>query len=189
METERFEALIDAILAIILTIIVLEIPMASNGSWEALFEVRLDFLIYALSFLVIFNFWNHNNNLFKIVNKINHDIIWLIGLSLFVLSLLPYLTIFVAENFNLFIPQAAYGLDFIICCILTIRTSKALKESDKANIALQIALESNRPLYYMLILMVMGFIIGYFAYPPAITLCCLISIPLLWILNKNQLGK
>ena len=65
MGTERFEALIDAILAIILTIIVLEIPMASNGSWEALFEIRLDFIIYALSFLVIFNFWNYNNNIFS----------------------------------------------------------------------------------------------------------------------------
>lgn len=188
MNTERFEALIDAILAIILTIIVLEIPMASNGSWEALFEVRLEFLIYALSFLVIFNFWNHNNNLFSIVNKVNNKIIWLTGLSLFVLSLLPYLTVFVSENFYLFIPQAAYGLDFVVCCILSIQTSKALKESDPANIALQVALESNKPLYYMLILMVIGFIIGYFVYPPAITICCLISIPLLWIVNKYNLG-
>ena len=102
MGTERFEALIDAILAIILTIIVLEIPMASNGSWEALFEIRLDFIIYALSFLVIFNFWNYNNNIFSIVNKVNHKVIWYMGFSLFVLSFLPYLTIFVTENFNSF---------------------------------------------------------------------------------------
>ena len=59
MNSERFEALIDAILAIILTIIVLEIPMAADGSWQALFEIHLEFIIYALSFLVIFNFWNY----------------------------------------------------------------------------------------------------------------------------------
>jgi len=44
METERFEALIDAILAIIITITVLEIPLASNGSWEALFELKYEFV-------------------------------------------------------------------------------------------------------------------------------------------------
>ncbi|MBR5954199.1 MAG: DUF1211 domain-containing protein, partial [Methanobrevibacter sp.] len=102
MKTERFEALIDAILAIILTIIVLEIPMASTGSWQSLLEIHLDFIVYALSFLVVFNFWNYNNNLFSIVNKVNHKVIWYIGFSLFVLSFLPYLTIFVSENFNSF---------------------------------------------------------------------------------------
>ena len=85
MNSERFEALIDAILAIILTIIVLEIPMAGDGSWQALFEIHLEFIIYALSFLVIFNFWNYNNNLFSIVNKVSREVIWLTALSLFVL--------------------------------------------------------------------------------------------------------
>ena len=184
METERFEALIDAILAIILTIIVLEIPMASNGSWQALFEVRLDFIIYALSFLVVFNFWNYNNNLFSIVNKIDHKVIWLMGLALFLMSFLPYLTIFVAENFDSFVAHAAYGIIFISTNILTIFTSDALKKSDKGNIALQVALKDNKPLYYMLILMIAGYVIGYFVYPPAITLCCLISIPALWILSS-----
>ena len=98
METERFEALIDAILAIIITIIVLEIPLASAGSWESLFELRYEFIIYAISFIVVFNYWNFNNNLFSIVNKIDWKIIWTIGFSLFVMSLLPYLTTFVAEN-------------------------------------------------------------------------------------------
>lgn len=184
METERFEALIDAILAIILTIIVLEIPMASNGSWESLFEIRFDFIVYALSFLVIFNFWNYNNNLFSIVHKIDRKVIWLIGISLFVLSFLPYLTIFVAENFNSFIAHAAYGLIFLITAILSIFTSDALKKTDKGNIALQVALKNHKPLYFMLILMLLGYVIGYLAYPPAITLCCLISIPALWILSS-----
>ena len=187
METERFEALIDAILAIILTIIVLEIPMASNGSWESLFEIRFDFIIYALSFLVIFNFWNYNNNIFSIVNRVNHKVMWYMGFSLFILSFLPYLTIFVAENFNSFIAQAAYGIDFIICGITSIFIAKELKKSDKRNIALQVALKNHNPLHYSISIMIIGFIIGYFVYPPAITLCCLISIPALWIFSKHQI--
>ena len=187
MNSERFEALIDAILAIILTIIVLEIPMAVDGSWNALFEVRLDFIIYALSFIVIFNYWNYNNNLFSIVNKVNREVIWLTAISLFILSLLPYLTIFVAENFNSFIAHAAYGLDFVSIAIISILISNALKNSDKGNIALQVALKDNKSLYCMLALMLVGFIIGYFIYPPTITLFCLISVPALWIINKYRL--
>ncbi|MCR5025860.1 MAG: TMEM175 family protein [Methanobrevibacter sp.] len=186
METERFEALIDAVLAIILTIIVLEIPMASNGSWEALFEIRLEFIIYALSFLVIFNFWNYNNNLFSIVNKVNHKVIWLMGLALFLMSFLPYLTTFVAENFDSFIPHALYGLDFLATALVSISIANALKKSDKGNIALQVLLRNHYPLYSTIICMVIGYIIGFFIYPPAITICCLISIPVLWYISRCQ---
>ena len=187
METERFEALIDAILAIIVTIIVLEIPMASSGSWESLFELKLEFIIYALSFLVVFNFWNYNNNLFQIVNKIDYKVIWLMGLALFILSFLPYLTIFVAENFDSFIPHAFYGLDFLLTAIISLLIARALKNLDKGNIALQVALKNDKPLYSTITVMVIGYIIGYFAYPPAITICCLISIPVLWIVSKRQI--
>ena len=114
METERFEALIDAILAIIITIIVLEIPLASNGTWQALLDIKYEFIIYAISFMICFNFWNFNNNIFSIVNKVDPKIIWTMGLTLFVFSLLPYLTTFAAENFYVFFPQFLYGLSFII---------------------------------------------------------------------------
>ena len=89
--TDRFEAFIDAIIAII----------------------KLEFIVYAVSFIVCFNFWNYNNNLFSIVNKVNYKVIWSIGVALFFLSLIPYLTTFVAENPNYFVPCFLYGLNFI----------------------------------------------------------------------------
>ena len=128
--TDRFEAFIDAIVAIIITIIVLEIPMVANGSWDAFFDIKFEFIVYAVSFIVCFNFWNYNNNLFQIVNRINHNVIWSIGVSLFFLSLIPYLTTFVALNPDAFLPSFLYGLDFIIVAILSIRTADALKKSN-----------------------------------------------------------
>ena len=77
--TDRFEAFIDAIIAIIITIIVLEIPMVANGSWDAFLDIKLEFIVYAVSFMVCFNFWNYNNHLFSIVNKVNARVIWIIG--------------------------------------------------------------------------------------------------------------
>ena len=182
-DSGRFEALIDAIIAIVVTIIVLEIPMASGGSWDAIFKVRLEFIIYAVSFLVCFNYWNYNNNLFSIVNKIDYKVIWSIGMSLFVLSLIPYFTVFVAENFNSFVPHAVYGIDFLIVTILSIISSNALKNVDKANIALQLVLDNNKIYVARIACVAIGFVVGYFIYPPAIMISCLISIVLVWIIH------
>lgn len=184
METDRFEALIDAILAIIITIIVLEIPLASGGSWESLFSLKYEFIIYAISFIVCFNFWNFNNNLFSIVNKVDSKVIWTMGITLFVFSLLPYLTTFVAKNFNLFFPQFLYGLCFIVTALLSKLISKFLKDSDPANIALQLVLQKDYIFMMTIVLVVIGMVIGYFAYPPAVIICCLLSIVTMWIVPK-----
>lgn len=184
METERFEALIDAILAIIITIIVLEIPLASNGSWQALIDIKFEFIIYAISFMICFNFWNFNNNIFSIVNKVDPKVIWTMGLTLFIFSLLPYLTTFVAENFYVFFPQFLYGLVFIITAVLSVFISEFLKSTDPGNIALQIALKDHYPMYFTIVLILIGMVIGYFVYPPVIMLCCLLSIFGVWFIPK-----
>lgn len=182
METERFEAFIDAILAIIITIIVLEIPLASNGSWQALIDIKYEFIIYAISFMTCFNFWNFNNEVFNIVNKVDYKVIWIMGLTLFVFSMLPYLTTFVAENFYQFFPQFLYGLIFIITAILLMTISRFLKKSDPGNVALQVALKDNRKPLSTMIIVIIGIIIGYFVYPPVIMVTCLLSMIFIWII-------
>lgn len=186
METDRFEALIDAILAIIITIIVLEIPLASIGTWNSLYELRYEFIIYAVSFIVCFNFWNYNNNLFSIVNRIDYKVIWTMGITLLIFSLLPYFTTFVGENFYEFFPQFMYGLCFLITAILSLMIGKYLKEADPANIALQLALSNHYPIYGTIIMVLIGIAIGYLIYPPAIMVCCLLSIIGIWTIPKIQ---
>lgn len=184
--SERFEALFDAIVAIILTVIVLDIGMAVNGSWQALFDLKLEFIAYIISFIVCFNYWNYNNNLFSIVNKIDFKVIWSIGASMFFLSLIPYLSMFVAGNFYSFVAQACYGLDFIIVALLSIVTANALKHVDKGNIALLLALESNIQFISTLVVVGVGIVVGYLFYPPIIIVSCLVSIFLVWLIPKLQ---
>ena len=179
----RFEALFDAIIAIILTVLVLEITMASGGTWQALFDLRIEFLAYIISFIVCFNYWNYNNNLFSIVNKIDTAVIWSIGASMFVLSLIPYLSVFVSHNFYSFVPQACYGIDFIVVAILSIVTSKALKNTDRGNVALMLALRNNLVFVSTIVFVGIGMVIGYFFYPPAIIISCLLSIIAVWAIS------
>lgn len=179
----RFEALFDAIIAIILTVLVLEITMASGGTWQALFDLRIEFLAYIISFIVCFNYWNYNNNLFSIVNKIDTAVIWSIGASMFVLSLIPYLSVFVSHNFYSFVPQACYGIDFIVVAILSIVTSKALRNADKGNVALILALKNNLVFVSTIVFVGIGMVIGYLFYPPAIIVSCLLSIIAVWVIS------
>ena len=179
----RFEALFDAIIAIILTVLVLEITMASGGTWQALFDLRIEFLAYIISFIVCFNYWNYNNNLFSIVNKIDTAVIWSIGASMFVLSLIPYLSVFVSHNFYSFVPQACYGIDFIVVAIISIVTSKALKNADRGNVALMLALKNNLVFVSTIVFVGIGMVIGYLFYPPAIIVSCLLSIIAVWVIS------
>lgn len=187
-DTERFEALIDAIIAIIITIIVLEIPTALNGSLASLLDLKLEFIAYAVSFIVCFNVWNFTYNLFAIVNKINYRTIWSISSALFFLSLIPYLTTFVAMNFNEFVPQCLYGIDFIIINICSIIATNEMKKVDESNLFLQTAFQNYNNYVFNIILSCIFIVIGYYYYPPIIIIACLFSIVMTWVFLYKKIN-
>ena len=187
-DTGRFEALIDAIIAIIITIIVLEIPIAVGGDLAALMELKLEFIAYAVSFVVCFNVWNFTYNLFSIVNKINYKSIWAISLGLFFLSLIPYLTTFVAMNFNNFVPQCIYGIDFIIINLCSIVATYEMKKIDQSNTFLQAAFQNYNTYVLNIIFTAIFIVIGYVYYPPIIIISCIFSIILTWIFMLKKIN-
>ena len=187
-DTGRFEALIDAIIAIIITVIVLEIPTAVNGSLAGLLELRLEFIAYAVSFIVCFNVWNFTYNLFSIVNKINYKSIWSISLGLFFLSLIPYLTTFVAMNFMEFVPQCLYGIDFIIINICSIVATYEMKKIDESNLFLQEAFQNYNNYVLNILFTCIFMVIGYFYYPPIIIMSCIFSILLTWVFMLKKIN-
>lgn len=190
-DTERFEALIDAIIAIIITIIVLEIPIAVGGDLASLLDLKLEFIAYAISFIVCFNVWNFTYNLFNIVNKVDYKSIWSISLGLFFLSLIPYLTTYVAMNFNEFVPQFIYGIDFIIINICSLVATYQIKKIDKSNVFLNAAFQNYNSYIINIIFTCVFIIIGYYFYPPIIIASCLFSIILtrIFMMKKINLIK
>ena len=187
-DTGRFEALIDAIIAIIITIIVLEIPIASGGNLESLLELKLEFVAYAISFIVCFNVWDFTYNLFNIVCKINYKIIWTLSLALFFLSLIPYLSTYVAGNFHEFVPQFLYGMDFLIVSVCLIVSIYEMKKIDKSNKLLDMALSNYNSHILNITLTIIFMAIGYFYYPPIIIMSCLFSIVISWTLRFKRIN-
>jgi uncharacterized membrane protein len=108
--TERFFAFVDAVLAIIMTILVLDIPQPDHASLLDLWALRTNFLAYGISFFEIFVVWRGMFTDFREVKEIGRSSISLMGLHLFVLSLLPFFTSFVADNPRVGLAEYAYTL-------------------------------------------------------------------------------
>lgn len=190
VETERFEALIDAILAIIITMIVMEFPLPAEPTVGALLELYPDFIAYILSFMLCFSIWIYHHNLFNIVNRLNSTITWTCGIIMIFVGLLPHVTMMLSTNFYSFMPQAMFGLIFMISNILTYLMEILIYNEDKANIALALAIENRKTVTIIcFIIQVISFIIGYLYYPPMIIIGCLLAIitKLSWKYIKNYI--
>lgn len=98
MNKNRLEAFSDGVLAIIITIMVLEIKIPHGTSWEDLHGLSLVFLSYALSFLFLGNYWGNHHHLMHTVKKVSAAIMWSNLNLLFWLSLIPFATGWMGEN-------------------------------------------------------------------------------------------
>ena len=177
METGRLEAFYDAIIAIIVTVLVLELPQPATASFASIWALKTSYFAYLISFLVCANLWQYHHIIYNHVNKIDRRIIWQNIALMFVFSLIPYITIFVANHPNSFIPQALYGLDFIIVDIILFYMAKSLLKLNSENEEyLKGAINFKEALLIPFVIFIIGFIIALLGYPIAISICCLITI-------------
>ena len=128
MTTNRLEAFYDAIIAIIVTVLVLELPQPATASIESILALKTAYFAYLISFLVCTNLWQYHHIIYNHVERITPKIIWQNILLLLVISLLPYLTTFVANNPFSLLAEVLYGLDFIIVNIILFWMAKSLLE-------------------------------------------------------------
>ena len=143
---------------------------------------------YAVSFVVCFNVWNFTYNLFSIVNKINYKSIWSISIGLFFLSLIPYLTTYVAMNFSDFVPNFLYGLDFMIINSCSIVATFQMKKIDTSNKFLNAAFQNYNNFIVNIIFTAIFIIIGYYYWPPIIMISCLLSIIITWVFMYKKIN-
>ena len=173
MNSERFEALIDAIVAIIITIIVLDLPIPEVVSWSSLFALRMNFFAYFVSFLLCYNFWNNHQKFFGYIEKIDHRVMWLGAWSMFVLSFIPYLTSLITNDFNALFPLFLYGLIFILIDLFFLKSCYILKNIDEDNVELTNRINIiTKKITIIILIIVIGMVIGYVAYPPAVLYSC-----------------
>ncbi|MFM7426314.1 MAG: TMEM175 family protein, partial [Elainella sp.] len=106
----RLEAFSDGVVAIIITIMVLELRPPEAVSWAALRELIPVFLSYVLSFIYLGIYWNNHHHLLQAVRQVNGRTLWANLHLLFWLSLIPFTTAWLGENHLEALPVALYGV-------------------------------------------------------------------------------
>jgi uncharacterized membrane protein len=110
MGKERLAAFSDGVIAIIITIMVLELKVPGGADWEALRSIVPSLIAYVLSFVYMAIYWNNHHHLLHTVKRVDGAILWANANLLFWLSLIPAATAWLGLNFLKPIPTAVYGV-------------------------------------------------------------------------------
>jgi uncharacterized membrane protein len=119
MHKNRLEAYTDAVIAIVITIVitimVLEFKIPHEPTRHALQALIPVFISYVMSFVFISIYWNNHHHMLQLANKVNGSVLWANNGLLFFLSLIPFVTGWMAENDFAMIPVMCYGI-VLLCC-------------------------------------------------------------------------
>ena len=115
MTTGRLEAFSDGVIAVIVTIMVLEMHAPAQPTLAALWKVAPVFISYGLSFLIIAIMWVNHHHMIHVVHKVTARLLWSNLNLLFWMSLVPFVTDFVGKNYREPMAVALYGLDLTLC--------------------------------------------------------------------------
>lgn len=117
MSRNRLEAFSDGVIAILITILVLELKIPHGTDWAALRPVAPVFLTYVMSFVYLAIYWNNHHHMLHMTDRINGKILWANMHLLFWLSLIPFVTGWMGENHFAPVPTAAYGIVLLAAAI------------------------------------------------------------------------
>ena len=140
MHKGRLEAFSDGVIAILITIMVLELRVPHGSDAEALRPLVGVFLSYVLSFVTIGIYWNNHHHMLQATKRINGRILWANLHLLFWLSLLPFFTGWMGENHFATLPVAAYGCDLLLNAVAYYVLQRAIIAEQGPGSALRAAL-------------------------------------------------
>jgi uncharacterized membrane protein len=110
MRKGRLEAFSDGVIAILITIMVLELRVPEGADWHALSQLTPTFLSYVLSFIYLGIYWNNHHHVWQVASHVNGKVLWANLHLLFWLSLIPFLTGWMDETGFAQLPVALYGV-------------------------------------------------------------------------------
>lgn len=187
MTTNRLEAFSDGVLAIAITIMVLEMKVPHGESWNDLLNLAPVFFSYVLSFIYVGIYWNNHHHMFHAVNKVNGKILWANLHLLFWLSMVPFVTGWIGENSFSTIPMAVYGFVLLMAAIAYAILQKVIVESQGSVSVLKKALGTDlkgkiSPVLYLAA-------IGLAWVSPAVSGVIYIFIALMWLIPDRRIEK
>jgi uncharacterized membrane protein len=187
MTKGRLEAFSDGVMAIIITIMVLELKVPEGSSWVSLKPLLPKLIAYIFSFIYVGIYWNNHHHLFQAVKKVNGSILWANLHLLFWLSLMPIATEWIGETHFANNPAAAYGICLIMSAVAYTILENLIIKSEGENSRLKEAINSKFKEYISIILYVLGIAVSFFY--PYIAIGFYYIVALIWLIPDRRIEK
>ncbi len=183
----RLEAFSDGVLAIIITIMVLELKVPHDASPGALVPLIPVFLSYVLSFVYVGIYWNNHHHMLHATHKVSGPILWANLHLLFWLSLFPFTTAWMGENHFAARPAALYGVVLLMAAIAYWLLQQAIIAAEGASSVLKTAVGSDwkgklSPLFYVVA------IVSTF-WTPWIAEALYVAVALIWLIPDRRIER
>lgn len=184
---ERLAAFSDGVIAIIITIMVLELKLPHGADWSVLIGVAPNFISYVLSFVYLAIYWNNHHHLLHTVARVDGVILWANADLLFWLSLIPAATAWMGDNFLAPIPTAVYGCSLVMPAIAWIFLQKAIMRKQGAHSVLASALGNDLKGKTSPILYIAGIAAAFFY--PLVSIAIYALVAGIWIIPDRRIEK
>jgi uncharacterized membrane protein len=185
MNKNRLEAFSDGVLAIIITIMVLEFNVPKGYTFEDLRPLLPKVLGYILSFIYVAIYWNNHHHLLQTVKKVNGKILWANMHLLFWLSLIPFSTAWLGESSFANFPMLLYGIILLGCAVayFVLQKSMVLHEGENSLISRSVGKDFKGKLSNILYIVAIGFAL----YIPLISGFIYILVALIWLVPDKRI--
>ena len=183
----RLEAFSDGVIAIIITIMVLELKVPHDTGLGALRPLAPVLGSYALSFVFVGIYWNNHHHLLQAARSIDGRILWANLHLLFWLSLIPFCSGWMGENHFAQVPVALYGLVLLMCGVAYYLLSRALIALHGRDSTLAVAIGGDRKGIVSLVLYVAAIILAFFSTAAALAIYVLVAA--MWLIPDRRIEK
>lgn len=191
MNKSRIEAFSDGVMAIIITIMILEIKAPENSDFASLLPLIPVFLSYVLSFIYVGIYWNNHHHMFQVVKKIDGSVLWFNIILLFWLSLIPFATSWIGSQSFSTAPIACYGFILLMCAISYKLLQNKIIKLEGEDSVLQQAVNKDKKGKISIVCYISAIPLAFIS--PIISGILYISVALIWIIPdkriENQINK
>jgi uncharacterized membrane protein len=187
MKTNRIEAFSDGVIAILITIMVLEFKTPAGHDWAALHELASKFSAYVLSFVFLGIYWNNHHHMLNMTDRVTGAMLWANLHLLFWLSLIPFVTAWMGESRLAPVPTACYGVVLLLAGTAYYILKTTIIAAQGAHSRLRAAVGSDRkgkisPLMYAVAIPI--------AFRnPSISAAIYVAVAMIWLVPDRRIEK
>jgi uncharacterized membrane protein len=185
MGKNRLEAFSDGVIAIIITIMVLELKVPHGSDFKVLLPLWPVFISYVLSFVYVAIYWNNHHHLFHAVQEVSGSILWANLHLLFWLSLIPFVTAWMGENHFETEPTSAYGFVLFMCAVAYSLLARRLTANHPKNALLADAIGDDRKGKLSIVLYLAGMALSWLS--EWLGLATYIAVSVMWLIPDRRI--